>query len=447
MNRLVFAGDELSSLRGALMSQAPREAAAVVLVSVGKGAKGTRLLARDSLVVPPEGYLIQEPARLSFSPEILVPVLKKARNEGWSLVLVHTHPFGGHVFFSAADDEGEAKLMPAIFGRAPDRPHGALVLGGDGFDGRLRWSPTSAVPIDSLTEAGERVRVYGKRAGDDSLNEAVLDRQIRAFGTAGQAMLRKLCVGIVGLGGLGSIVAEQLAHLGVGSFFLLDPETLESSNLNRVVGATDADVGRGKAEVCAENIRRIHRDASVQHVIGSALREADARQLVDCDLVVGCTDSHGSRAVLNQLAYQYYVPTFDLGVRIDADKGRITRVSGRVQMLAPRLGCLVCQGLLDPEEVRRDLLSPTERARDPYIVGANEPQPSVIALNGVIASLGVTMLLGAVTGLPAPRHQIYLGERGLVRAVDPVPVPGCIVCSSRGALGRGDSWSMPWRLG
>src|SRR5439155_306371 len=118
----------------------------------------------------------------------------------------------------------------------------------------------------------------------------------------------------------------------------------------------------------------------------------------------------------------------------------------RAQLLAPGLPCLVCHKLLDPEAVRRDLLSEDERANDPYIVGAAEPQPSVISLNTTIASLAVTMFLSAVTGLEvAPRHQIYLAQRGTVRAVESQPEPNCVVCSLREALARGDLWPLPWR--
>lgn len=168
--------------------------------------------------------------------------------------------------------------------------------------------------------------------------------------------------------------------------------------------------------------------------------------LLAVDFLFCCTDSHGSRAVLNQMAYQYYIPTIDLGVRIDVTDGIVTAIAGRVQMLAPGLPCLVCHNLLDSEAVRRDLLSSDERGRDPYIVGAAEPQPAVISINAVVASLGVTMLLGAIAGFAAnSRHQVYLADRGAVRPIQSTALDNCVVCSSRGALGRGDLWPLPWR--
>jgi hypothetical protein len=147
------------------------------------------------------------------------------------------------------------------------------------------------------------------------------------------------------------------------------------------------------------------------------------------------------------LAYQYLVPCIDIGIRIDADEGRIKSMAGRVQMLAPTLSCLQCNGFLDPEMVRRDLMSDVERAQDRYIVGDPQPQPAVISLNSTASSLAVTMFLAAVIGFPMKaRNQNYIIGEGAVRGVAAEPLKDCIVCSaSRGALAKGDSWPMIWR--
>ena len=175
------------------------------------------------------------------------------------------------------------------------------------------------------------------------------------------------------------------------------------------------------------------------------LFRSHAKRLIDCDLVFCCTDSHGSRAVINQVAYQYVVPTFDIGVRIDAEGGNVTGATSRVQMLGPSLSCLACHPLLSPEAVRRDLLTSAAREADPYIVGFQEPQPAVVSINGAATSAAVTMFLTAVTGLPGDvRHLIGRPLDGSVRAVTSKPRLGCVVCSSANALRRADSWPLMW---
>src|SRR5207247_877070 len=143
---------------------------------------------------------------------------------------------------------------------------------------------------------------------------------------------------------------------------------------------------------------------------GSVLTTTVARELRNVDFVFMCTDSHGSRAVLNQLAYQYLIPTIDTGVAIAATESRVTSVVGRVQMLAPGLGCLTCAELLDSDAVRRDLMTAYERKKDPYFLGEPQPQPAVMSFNMTMASLAVTMFLGAVTNLPvSSQYHIHSG--------------------------------------
>jgi molybdopterin-synthase adenylyltransferase len=293
---------------------------------------------------------------------------------------------------------------------------------------------------------GRNLNIYDPAQRRSSAIAPRFDRSVRAFGVEGQATLASLAVGIVGLGGIGSVVAEQMAHLGVGKLLLLDPDTIEETNLNRVEGATRKDIGRSKVEIAAEAARRVNPQMDVTSISGNVIVSSDARQILTSDFLFCCTDSYGSRAVINQIAYQYLIPTIDLGVRIQVRKGSVESVTGRVQMLAPGLPCLVCDELLDPEEVRRDLLSDEARARDPYIVGAVEPEPAVISLNSAVASLGVTMMLSAVAGLPVTaRHQLILFNKGVVRAAAGDPSLECVICSARGVLARGDTWPMAGR--
>lgn len=448
MNGLTFPGETLNHLRDELLVAAPNEAAAILLAGQAVTNGHTRLLVRERHVVPESGYTVQEPYRVVLPPLFLMPLLKRARNEGWSLILTHTHPFGDQAHFSIVDDDGESLTMPALFSRTTNKSHGSLVLARKDCAARIYKSVSGSLSRDSVpvSEVGHRVRTHWPAGAKSKEFATRFDRSVRAFGTDGQTTLSGMTVGIVGLGGLGSIVAEQLAYLGVGSFVLLDPDVIDETNLNRVVGSTNERVGVPKTSSANQMIHTIRREASVRAVSGDVMHSVDAHSLLGVDFLFGCTDSHGSRTVINQIAYQYMIPTIDLGVRVQAKDGIVESIVGRVQMLAPGLACLVCTDLLDPEEVRRDFLSADARRRDPYIPGAAEVQPSVISLNGTVASLGVTMMLSAMVGLPvAARHQIVRFDRGVVRSVTQEPQPDCIVCSTRGALGRGDSWPLPTR--
>src|SRR5438093_47115 len=80
------------------------------------------------------------------------------------------------------------------------------------------------------------------------------------LGPQSQQAFSELRVAIVGLGGGGSHIAQQLAHLGVGHFVLFDPDRIEESNLNRLVGGTSDDVRRSewKADISSRVIRLVN---------------------------------------------------------------------------------------------------------------------------------------------------------------------------------------------
>lgn len=425
---------------------AGRESAGVGIAQLTRGHSAHNRLLLRSIVIPgADEYLGRSDSHAVLSPAFSARAVSAAKQQNRSVVFFHTHPFSGRATFSDQDDAGELLLGEFLNRRLPETTHAALVLGQSGHSARILGKAT-ACPVERV---GARIhRWLPNDDGRDVLvDESVYDRQIAVFGRRAQESLAELRVAVVGLGGTGSLVAQQLAHLGVGNFLLIDPDTVEPSNLNRVVGAEPNDAASStKVSVAARMIHRIRPQATVDPVVGSILLQKHARRLSQVDVVFGCTDSHGSRYVLNQIAYQYLIPVFDVGVAISTSPNGVSHVFGRCQMLAPGLPCLTCNRTLDPEQVRRDLLSDFERQRDPYIIGGAPPQPAVISLNGVVSSLIVTMFLSAVVGMPVvPRHQLYDAIRGVVRPIESQAVGNCVTCSTDGAFAQGDAWPIPGR--
>ncbi|TFZ08171.1 tRNA threonylcarbamoyladenosine dehydratase [Ramlibacter humi] len=88
----------------------------------------------------------------------------------------------------------------------------------------------------------------------------------RLYGVTGAAALRRACVAVVGIGGVGSWAAEALARSGVGSLVLVDLDHVAESNINRQVHATDATVGQAKVQAMRERIAQIHPGCRVHEV-------------------------------------------------------------------------------------------------------------------------------------------------------------------------------------
>lgn len=439
MTGLRFAAPEYDQLARAALTD-ERETCAILFTRTG-GAENTWIVA-DWTLAPAEAYSHRDTVSAELKPSYLVATANRARKEKLGVALAHTHPQAiGQPCFSPVDDAGEQALAEYFERRATSGTHVALVIGPEGCRAR-RLGTTEEVPV---WEIGSTARPLFYPALKHA-NACAHERQIRAFGSRGQAIVSEITVAVVGTGGTGSVIAQQLAHLGVPRFILVDPDVVEATNLNRLVGAKPTDIGQRKVEIAVRQIRNINPAAEIITRAGDIVDEGNVSALYGADFIFLCTDSHASRAVVGQVAYQFLIPCIDMGVSITVRHNAITHVTGRVQMLAPGLPCLVCTQALDGEQIRREMLTPEQRASDPYVQGIHEPQPAVISLNSTVASLSITMFLSALTPVPGvARLQFYDGVKGTVRPATASRVPSCVVCSALGALGKGAQWPQPVR--
>ena len=373
------------------------------------------------------------------SPNYVARITKHARQHHKTIIFAHSHPGASPPAFSLVDDAGEQHLSRFLALRHPNHNHVALVLSHGGIVGRVLGTDTD---VRIITLGTQRTILSEPSPTASTISESA-DRQIRVLGVAGQQLLQGLRIAVVGLGGTGSLITEFLGHLGVRDFILVDPDHVATTNLNRLANATPTDVGRPKVDVAERFLRSLGRDPSIKAHVSDVTIASTARELLTADLMFGCTDSHGSRAVLQQIAYQYMIPLIDMGVTIAVAHGQIAHITGRVQLLSPGLACFTCSALLDPNQVRQDMMTPLERQADPYILGDHEPAPAVMSLNATVASLAVTMMLGVMVHLPtAGRYLIYNARSATLRTVRATQVPHCYTCSPSGALGRGDTWPL-----
>jgi len=429
----------LSRLRADLLRYKEETCAILYGRSVEIHGKLSRIVVRESKEPDASSYTIRTEIRAQLRPEFVAEAAQRARQTNESVIFVHTHPVAMN-HFSRVDNEGELQLLEFMERRVPNAVHAAMLITPEVTIARELGKN---IPLD-VVGVGSEMMWTGNKAAETDFNR--YDRQIRAFGVAGQNVLKSLRIGIVGLGGTGSVVLQELAHLGVSDFLLLDPDVAEESNLNRLIGASPLNVGTPKVEIAKHLAESINPSVRIDAKQESVLKARTARLLADTDFVFCCTDSHGSRAVLNQFAFQYLVPMIDMGVVIAVAKAEVTHVAARTQMLAPGLACLVCGNLLDPEEIRRDLLTDFERQADPYILGNAQPAPAVISLNATIASLAITMFLNACTRIPgSARFLNYNAMTGVTRPASCEQHPSCIVCSFYGAIARADEWPLPAR--
>lgn len=262
------------------------------------------------------------------------------------------------------------------------------------------------------------------------------NRQMLLFGRGGQDRLSASRVTVVGVGGLGTHVVQQLALLGVGTLNLIDSEELADTDRNRYVGASHEDPvpGSRKVDIGERIVHRTDPSIQVTKVHDSLVSNAAFAAVIGSDYVFGCLDSEGARLVLTELAAAYTRPYFDLAS--DVVPGDPPSYGGRICVALEGRGCLICCGLLDVAEAQQDLLGPEGQRERERLYGVERAAldrsgPSVVSINGVVASLAVTEFMVAVTGLRTPQRVLtYYGRTGKVTVSRDEPAPDCYYCKA-----------------
>ncbi len=275
------------------------------------------------------------------------------------------------------------------------------------------------------------------------------------WGVSGQRILAELTVGIAGLGGVGGMLAEYLARLGVGKLVLVDYDRLENANFNRSQGATRAEARTRAVKVTV--YRRVAREAAtcpefkVSIFRQSVAEDAGLKPLLDCDIIAGTADDAFARQVLDHAAYAHLIPVIDGGTILRADPVTLQFKVGKSQiaMAGPGHPCLECQGVYNQEEatVARESAEWGRYLEVPGEAHGTKKQlrsPSVICNNGIVASLiGLRLLSAALHLTPkalvgTQRYYVEDGSLGWGAIKDCKPG-----CPKPSWTGKGDQHYIP----
>jgi hypothetical protein len=445
------------------------EHAAYILYGVSRigrdpfsNASRLRLIVRDVLAVESEEITSADAIHVSWKTERFVRLLGEAERGGYQVGIAHSHPRGPGSF-SQQDDANEADLVRLAQNRnGSDASLLSLLLTADGgVHGRIWLTPTLCIPTCRIQTAGQRWSVISHEADQIDERDNAMSRQALALGHAFNAHVKSLRVGVVGAGGTGSPLIQQLARMGVGHLAIFDPDIVEVSNLNRLYGATreDAEQKRKKTEVARREVERMGLGtdiATYEAWIGS---EECRDALKSLDIVFGCTDDHDGRSLINRLAYYYLIPVIDIGLAL-----RVTQrhgedrleADGRVTVLEPGASCLICRRVVDPaiaaeEALRRN--DPTEFERrkvEAYVRGEGNPAPAVISFTTSVATMAIEEMIQRIQGFRGADGAIANRVRRFSFLEDVRPgatKQPCRVCGSERVHGLGDTVPFLGRVG
>jgi molybdopterin/thiamine biosynthesis adenylyltransferase len=430
----------------------PVETAGVLLASIVIADDGSiRLLARQVHWVPDTAYIRRGGDHLSIASEGYVPVLSYAEKLDAVALWVHTHP-GTHSSPrpSEHDKEVDRQIADLFRLRTASPYYGTLIFSprpmGFAFSGYIQADGQSPAQIERVWEVGERFRLTRSVIFSQGGIAPLFDRNVRALGGDVQRTLGDLRIGLVGCGGTGSAVAEQLVRLGVRHLTLLDPDNISESNVTRVYGSTAADIGRPKVETLAAHLERIAPGTECRLVPSMITLRPVAQQLRSCDVVFGCTDDNAGRLVLSRFSTYMLTPVIDCGVLVTSNaNGSLTGIDGRVTTLVPGQACLVCRGRIDLARAGAELLTPEERRRredEGYAPALGRTEPAIVTFTTMVGATAVSEVLERLIGYgPEPRPSevlLRLHDREISTNID-TPRAGHYCDPSSGKLGIGST--------
>lgn len=365
----------------------------VGFLSVGTGsadAGETLVIARAYHTVADRDYIADDEVGARIGPDAIRGALQRALSSGDGVFHVHMHPHRGAPDFSYTDATELPPLMEAIRRGAPTAAHGMLVLSHDAAHAWV-WAPGQTSPcLPALISVVDRPMQFIAPPDRPRGQNEVSDRYLRQgfLGAHAERLTTRARIAVVGLGGGGSHVVQQLAHVGFRCTRGFDGDQVDESNLNRLVGAwsVDAKLQTRKVDVAKRTVEHVLPEAEF---VGFYGRWQDRPELLrGCDVVVGCVDSFAERQQLEVACRRYAVPYVDIGMDVHQVGSAPPRVAGQLILSLPGQPCMFCLGFLNEERLAE------EAAR--YGAAGNRPQ--VVWPNGVLASTAVGVVVDLVTG-------------------------------------------------
>jgi molybdopterin/thiamine biosynthesis adenylyltransferase len=359
-------------------------------------------------IFPVEGDR-QRHGNASFNPQYFERACQEAVTQGGcGVAFLHSHLGPGWQRMSKDDIKAELKIAGATMGLT-DLPLVGLTVGTDGTWSARMWEHKGGKRFkrrwcNSVRSVGEQLRAnFADFILPKPQFRELFKRTITVWGEESHANLARLRVGIIGLGSVGSIVAEALARMGIERFVFIDFDEVQAHNLDRLLGATSDDVGELKISVAERQVRRSATAAKVEvrSVPYSIAEEEGYRAALDCDVLFSCVDRPRPRSILNHLAYAHLIPVVDGGIDVRFKRGECSGVDWQLQTVAPGRPCLECLGAFTTGDVSTEIEGKLD---DPsYLRGLPadhrfKRNENVFPFSANLASLEVLQFVALVTG-------------------------------------------------
>jgi hypothetical protein len=353
---------------------------------------GPLLLATEYHSIPDDDYLPDAMCGARIGEKPIQAAMARAFRTGEGQLWVHSHGRLGVPFPSPLDEQDGPRVAGSCRNANLRCSHGWAVLCESHVVGEVISASGAVVRLDRLSPVGwhdSRPRAATNRREDERYSRQDF------LGPAAQPIIRSVRLGFVGLGGGGSHLVQQAAHIGVQEAIFCDAQRIERTNLNRLVGATVADVRRRrfKTAIAARVFRGLQPEARLDDRPLTWQDKIEA--LKACDLIFGALDGFAARRDLEAFCRRYLIPLVDVGMIVIRPPQRLPEIRGQVIASVPAGLCMHCLQFLTTKNLAED----TQRYDTTL-------EPQVVWSNGVLASTAMGMAMALLSGWSGAEHPL-----------------------------------------
>lgn len=395
--------------------QDSNEQAAFVLCKLSVSTDEIKFLVNDVIPIEAKDIKYNDRLRIYYGYESYMPAVKQALLEDKCFFIAHSH-IDTITTFSEVDDIEERKLLKFAYNRIGKHLHGSMVFSdANTFDARVYNKETDSFePINKLVIMGDTYRfLKSVNVEQKPINYDIYNRNILAFGEALQYLVRDLNVGVVGCGGTGSAVIEELCRLGVGKLTIVDNQDFSSSNITRMHGSSLKDKGIPKVTIMQHLASEIGLDTEIVPIYEKLDNPATASQLKNCDIIFSCLDNiHFARAILNLITIYYGVPLIDCGIKFYTKESVLIDIFARIDLVTPYTSCLLCRKVIDLNISAAEMLGAEEYeklVKEGYAKELQDDKIQAMPYNTLVASQAVIAFIQLLTNFKGQNdyHTIY----------------------------------------
>ena len=334
---------------------------------------------------------------------------RAAKEKGGGIAVLHSHPAGrGPQGMSVNDYRTEESFAPFVYAVTGKHLVGVTLSGDEKWSGRV-WVKHSTKKRTYNPAKVTNFRVVGENKisliqNTDELNGTIdsttkdrIQVSVASYGEKNQKVISNLKIGIVGLGSVGSAVAESLVRIGVRYITLCDHDSIEDRNLDRLTNVTINDINKKKVSVIKERLDSIgiHEEIFIGTTTEKFLhKNMSFKKMLDCDLVFCCVDNIDARIAINKLAFWYLVPVIETGITLipkekDGKIEKIQQILLLVHTLVPGFQCLQCAKQCIEQE--QYMQSNDENYK-------NKGKENIFPMSTMVASMAVLNMIHIISG-------------------------------------------------